>query len=247
MAANEYPPFHSFHYRAEGHALSGEFSRPATNSIDAIACTCLPLTGGQARTSTGTFEIHKLVSIRSAYSHVSGSKSSDGIHNSHSTAVVEKLNVLDVVTADRVVARLTSEHGPKDKEGHIIAMGSQFENFRISGCPVEVEFDHELFLKHKTFDALSKNLAGVKKTGRMAEESNGVILCSLVKTLKVDCPGVEVKGHVITVPHFGKVYVGEVLVEHRFKRLSMLHLQMGSPQEALLNVTEACINGTHFP
>jgi hypothetical protein len=245
MAAQEYPPFHSFHYRAEGHAFSGEFNRPSKHSIDALACTCLPLTGGQARANAQGFEIPQLVAIANAYSHVSGSKSGDGVHTSHSTAVVEKLNVLDVVTADRVVARLTSEQGPKDKEGHIIALGSKFENLRISGCPVEVEFDHELFLKHKTFDALSKNLAGTKKSGKMPE--GGVILCTLVKSLKVNCPGVEVDGHVITVPHFGKIYVGELLVEHRFKRLSMLHLQLGSPQEGLLNVTEACINGTHFP
>jgi hypothetical protein len=245
MAANEYPPFHSFHYRAEGHAFSGEFNRPAKHMIDALAGTCLPLTGGQGRAQADGFQLPQLVSIGKAYSHVSGSKSADGTHTSHSTSVVEGLNILDVVTADRVVARLTSEHAPKESEGHIIALGSKFENLRISGCPVEVEFDHDLFLKHKTFDALSKNLASHKKSGKMPE--GGVILCTLVKSLKVNCPGVKVDGHVIRVPHFGKIYVGEVLVEHRFKRLSMLHLQLGSPQEGLLNVTETCINGTHFP
>jgi hypothetical protein len=247
MVANGYPPFHSFHYRAEGHAFSGHLERPAKHLIEAQASTCLPLTGGQGRAHVEGFAINQLVSFRKGYSHVSGSKSTDGTHTSHSTSVVEGLNVLDVVTADRVVARLTSEHAPKEKEGHIIALGSKFENFRIAGCPVEVEFDHELFLNHKTFDTLSKKLASPKKPGKRSDESGGVILCTFVKTLKVDCPGVEVNGHVITVPHFGKIYVGEVLVEPRFKRLSMLHLQLGSPQEGLLNVTEACINGTHFP
>ena len=112
---------------------------------------------------------------------------------------------------------------------------------------MEVEFDHELFLKNKIYAALSKNLAALKKSGRMAEESNGVILCSLVKTLKVDCPGVEVQGHVITVEHFGRIYVGEVLSEAGFKRLSMLRMELGSPHEGLLNTAEASINGVPWP
>jgi len=117
----------------------------------------------------------------------------------------------------------------------------------VSGCPVEIEFDYTFLLKHKTFDDLSKNLAALKKSGRMAEESHGVILCSLVKSLKVECPGVEVQGHVITVPHFGKIYIGELLVEPGFKRLSMMHLELGSPQAGLLTAADSGINGTHFP
>jgi hypothetical protein len=112
-----------------------------------------------------------MVSVKKAYSHVSGSQGNDKKYNSHTTVVLEGVNILDVVTADRIVARLTSEHDPDPKlrEGHIIALGTKFENLRISGCPVEVEFDHELFLKNKTFAALSKNLAALKKSGRMAE------------------------------------------------------------------------------
>lgn len=247
MTEYPYPPFHSYHYHAEGHAFSGEFRRPVKHTIDALAGSSLPLTGGQGRAHVDSFEIDKLVSLRKAYSHVSGSEAAAGIHTSHSTAVIEGLNILDIVTADRVVARLTSEHAPKPSEGHIIALGSKFENLRISGCPVDVQFDHELFLKHKTFEDLRKNLAGLKKSGRMAEESHGVILCSLVKSVKVECPGLEVQGHVIIVPHFGKIYLGEVLIEVGFKRLSMMRLELGSPHEGLLSATETSINGTHFP
>jgi hypothetical protein len=246
MAAFEHP---SFHYHAEGHAFSGHFTRPLTQQIEALAGVSLPLSGGHGRSHAEEFSIGQMVSVKKAYSHVSGSQGNDKKYNSHTTVVLEGVNILDVVTADRIVARLTSEHDPdpKQREGHIIALGTKFENLRISGCPVEVEFDHELFLKNKTFAALSKNLAALKKSGRMAEESNGVILCSLVKTLKADCPGVTVEGHVITVEHFGKIYVGEVLAEPGFKRISMLRLQLGSPHEGLLNTGEASINGLPWP
>jgi hypothetical protein len=244
MAAFEHP---AYHYHGEGHAFSGQFTRPITQQIEALACASLPLSGGHGRAHAENFQIDQLVSVKKAYSHVSGTQGADKMHNSHTTVVLEGLNILDVVTADRVVARLTSEHDPKEREGHIIAVGTKFENLRVAGCPVEVEFDHELFLKNKTYAALSKNLAALKKSGRMAEESNGVILCSLVKNMKVDCPGVDVQGHVITVEHFGKIFVGEVLAEPGFKRLSMMRLQLGSPHEGLLNTAEASVNGFPWP
>lgn len=247
MPANQYPPFHSYHYHAHSHAFSGELQRPAKGVIEALAPCTLPLTGGQARAQTGSFQIDQLLSVHGAYSHVSGSKTAEGIFSSQSTAVVEGLNILEVVTADRVVARLASEHAPKEPEGQMVAFGSTIENLRVSGCPVEIEFDYALLQKHKTFDDLRKNLAALQKSGRMAEESHGVILCSLVKSLKVECSGVAVQGHVITVPNFGKIYIGELLIEPGHMRLSMMHLQLGSPQAGLLTAADACINGTHFP
>lgn len=244
MAAFEHP---SFHYHGEGHAFSGALTRPVEHQIQAVAGASLPLSGGHGQAQSEGFQIDQLISVKEAYSSVSGSADGGGKHHSHSLTVIEGLNILDVVTADRVVARLTSEHEPKKKEGHIIALGTRFENLRVSGCPVEVEFDHELFLNSKDYAALSKQLATLKKSGRMAEESNGVILCSLVKTIKVDCPGVDVQGHVLTVEHFGKIYIGEVLAEPGFKRLSMLRLELGSPYAGLLNAAEVSLNGSHWP
>jgi len=126
--------------------------------------------------------------MANGYSHVLGDVDSTDKHTSQSTMVVERLNILDVLTADRVVARLTSEHAPKNKEGHVITLRTKFENLRISGYAAEVEFDHSFFLSRATFDELSKNAAELKNSGRMAQESHGVILCSLVKSLKVGSP-----------------------------------------------------------
>lgn len=247
MAAFEHP---SFHYHGEGHAFSGHFVRPITHQIEALAGASLPLSGGHGRAQLENYEIPQLVSVKKAYSHVSGGKSqTDGNHHSHSSSVVEGLNILDMVTADRVVARLTSEHdgNPKYREGHILTVGSKFENLRISGCPVEVEIDHELFADCKSYADLSKKVAALKKSGRMAQEANGVILCSLVKKVKVDCPAVTVDKHVITVPHFGSIFLGEILSEQGFKRLTMIRLQLGSPHEGTLTATEVSLNGTHWP
>jgi hypothetical protein len=240
MAASE----PTFHYHAAGHAFSGEFLRPIRQTIETVASSSLPMIGGHGRSRSENFEIEHIVSVKRAYSHVSGGKGDDGKHHSHSTVVIEGLNILDMVTADRVVARLTSEHDPKQREGHILALGSGFDNLRVAGCPVDVVWDHSLLLDNKNHDALRK---GVKKSGRMSDDSNGVILCSLVKSLNADCPGLDVQGHVITVPHFGKIYVGEVVAKAGHKTLSMLRMKLGSPYEGLLSAAHAEINGEPWP
>lgn len=238
----------SFHYNAAGHALSGEFVRPIPCQIEAQASASLPLSGGHGSGQVENFGVAKLISMGKGYSHVSGSKESSGKYTSQCTVVIEKLNILDVLTADRLVARVTSEHsGIKNDEGYVLALGTRFENLRLSGYPVEVELDHSFFVNHKTYKDVSDNLAELKKSGRMAEESNGVILCSLVKTLTVGSPDVRVDAHVITVPHFGKIYVGELLVERGSKKLTLLRLALGSPDEGSVTVGQSGSNGRTWP
>jgi hypothetical protein len=58
------------------------------------------------------------------------------------TSVLEGFNVLDVITVDRVVAQVSTEHPLEN--GHtpyVTFLGTQFENLRIGGYKVEVELD----------------------------------------------------------------------------------------------------------
>ena len=70
-----------------------------------------------------------------------------------STITVEGLDVLGVITADRVVARIITEH-PTDPDAagegkrawqKVSFLGTQFTNLRISGVAVMVELDYDLF------------------------------------------------------------------------------------------------------
>ncbi|HUL36017.1 MAG TPA: hypothetical protein VL128_19185 [Candidatus Eisenbacteria bacterium] len=237
----------AFHYHASAHALSGTFSRPIQKSIEVQGSVALPLGGGHGQAGVESFAFEKRLSFSHAYSRVSGSKGTDNKHHTEATVAVAGLNILDVVTADRVVGRLTSEHDPAQREGHILALGSRFDNLCISGHPVRVVLDHQLFLDTPTYDHLSKKVAGAKKSGKMAQESNGVIVCSLVKSMEIDCPGITVEGHVITVPHFGKIYVCEIIAEPGKRLLSMLRLELGSPDAGMLAIAQPDINGRPWP
>jgi hypothetical protein len=78
--------------------------------------------------------------------------------------LIEKLNILNMVTADRVMARLAAEHGPKhpDKpnEPEIITTGCHYDGLKIAGHAVEVETDHSLFSDFRTYAAWQQEWKG---------------------------------------------------------------------------------------
>ncbi|HUA00465.1 MAG TPA: choice-of-anchor P family protein [Candidatus Aquilonibacter sp.] len=250
-----------YHYNAHGHGFSARFDRPVQHAIDIQAASSLPTIGGHGNSRVDDFQFQQFVSFKAAYSHVSGSmNTADGTHTTLATATVEGLNVLDMVTADRVVARLATQHPEDEGEPHVVVLGSRFENLRIAGCPVEVELNHDFFLPLDTFDAIRKELesnANFRKmtvdpfqTGqkqKVPPDPRGVFLCSLVKDMKTSCPGLKRQGHGFIVPQFGKVFVAEMLCKHGRRSLTMLRLEMGSPVSGTAVAGEAIINGDPWP
>ena len=238
-------PHRTYHYNAHGSALSGHIQRPFDEIIEVQAGMSLPTSGGYGATRVNGFRFKEVVSFQSASTQVSGSKKKED--NSHTTLVsttVEGLNILDVVTADRVIARLASHHPPGQDEASITLLGSHFENLRIAGCPVTVELDHDLFLRMDTLAAIRKEFESNSDFRRMAEDPIhtgqtqkapdpcGVLYCSLVKDIKTTCPGVKRRGHLLEVPQFGKIFLAEVVAEHGTRSLTMLRLELGSPPAA---------------
>ena len=236
-----------FYFHGEGHAFSGVFHRPVSAPIETLASVSLPTIGGHAHTRIENFDIPRLVSFRSAHTHVSGSQQDANTFTTQVTTTIEGLRILDFLTADRIVARLTSEHLRKNKEGHILAIGSNFENLRLGGYPVQVTLRHDLFLECKTFEDLRKRVTKEAKSGRISSASDGAALCSLVEKIQTDLPGTELDGHVLRVPHFGSIAFAEVFAEPGTKTLTMLGLTLGSPDGGTTTTAQTRINGTTWP
>jgi len=230
-----------FHFHACAHAFSANFTRPFHHQIDIQAQSALPVIGGHGHSRVDSFEFRSFISFKQGYSHVSGGhQADDDTHNTLATAVLEGLNMFDVLTADRVVSRLYSKHHADQTEGNITWIGSKFENLRIAGCPVHIELNHDLFHDLLTYEEAE---SAFKKGGdfrKIAEDPlgtdevlkpadvDGVFLCSIVKSIKADCPGVKVHRHSLYVPGFGKVFLGELLIKPGEKTLTMLRFELGS-------------------
>jgi hypothetical protein len=237
-----------FHFHAEGHALSGEFRHPGHTLIETQAATSLPTIGGHAQAVAQHYQCQDFARFSAAHTHVSGRWVRNELALTHATAVVEDLNILEVLTADRIVSRLSSRHVVNEREGHITAEGSSFLNVRIHGFDVTVELRTNLLRDHKTHAALREHvLAEDPKSDRIAREQNGILLCSLATKIKTDLPGAQIRGHQLRVPDFGVLSFAEVFSETGTRTLTMLRLQLGSPHIANITAAETRSNGQPSP
>lgn len=263
----------SFHYTAHGHGLSAQFTRPFNELIDVQAGMSLPIIGGHGFSRVDNFKFKEVLSFKSAYTHVSGSQSPEGKYDTLVTSVVEGLNILDVLTVDKIVCRVASDHVPGEPEPHITPLGSKFENLQISCHKMKVELDCALFTELDTFSSFKEKYEKDKKfrdsvrekffwgslgkdvpefvrtrynwsKGDGFPDSRGAVLCSLVKKIEDPCPGVQVFGNVVVVPEFGRVFLAEFLVERFSRRLTMLRVELGCSVGGGVTGGEGSSNGS---
>ncbi|MGE5816851.1 MAG: hypothetical protein ACM37Z_02435 [Deltaproteobacteria bacterium] len=238
-----------FHFHAHGHAFSSEFRHPLWSIIPAQASATLPTIGGHAVARVENYHFQDFVCFKSAHTVISGKRRRDETFVTHASTVVKGLNILGMVTAERIVSRLTSVHSPKEREGHIIAEDSRFEGLKINGEDVKVILRHDLLVKCKTFADLTKGIAGDKKSGKIValDEDRQVALCSLVEKIETKLKGVDVRQHLIEVKNFGKIFLAEVFAEPGTRTLTMLRLELGSPHVADSTAGETTTNGKPWP
>lgn len=268
----------TFLYHAYGVALGGVIRRPFEHVLESVASVALPVSGGYGAARVSDFRFRELISFKEAYTQVSGSRSAkDGSYNTLVTSTVEGLNIADMVTADRIVARISSEHGDGDDETRAVPVGSEFVNLRVAGKKVDVEVDNALFTKCDTMAKFKKTLyedkALAKEVARRSlwdeidksapaavrarykwqtkagalPESKGILPCTLVKSIRCEAPEVRQFGNVLEIPQFGVLYLAEIYMKQSSRRLTMMRLEMGSPVEGTVTISGGEGNGTTFP
>jgi len=150
-------------YNACALGAAGRIVRPAQHLIPSQAATTLAITGGHGSAEVRDFHIPGIVSFKRAYAEVSGSfDANNGVHTTLAVSVVENLNVLDVVTADKVVGRLSAHHPVQGTKGStepsIVPVGSYFENLKIAGHPIRVNLGNQVFCDLDTFSKFEKDV-----------------------------------------------------------------------------------------
>jgi len=232
----------TFLYNAHGSALGGFITRPFNEVIESVADASLPVTGGYGSARVSNYKYHELISIREAYTQVSGSKSEDGSYNTLISVTLEGLNFADMITADRIVARLATHHDGRDGETRVVPEGSEFVNLRIGGEPVDTTAIDPTLTRFPTFGEFKE------KSGRsLAPSKSGMARCCLLT--KIGHSRVQTIGdqQVIVVPDFGKVYLGEVYLKESTKHITMMRLELGSPVAGSVALGGGSGNGTSFP
>jgi hypothetical protein len=133
-----------FHYHADANALGGVLTHPYKTVISTTANSSLSNAGGYNSSATVPFHLDHVLSCKAAYTHTTG-----GEENGHwatlTTAVVEGVNLLEVVTADKIVGQIATTHSKVGNNRTVSFVGSQFVNLRINGHIVEPILDRHPF------------------------------------------------------------------------------------------------------
>lgn len=282
------PEGETFHeYYAEANVLEAMLEQPLKENISPRVKVKLPKDGHYQFKHADPFRVEGILSYHSGYTQVAGHPSTkvEGF-TTLTTSVLEGVNVLDVVTADRVVAQISTVHPVygKGQVPSVTFLGTRFDNLRIGGHKVEVvqnlgilgarrEDDTSYFDDQAVTDALRKqyeSIANTKAVGddfpqdkeawRSSENGASEMGCSLVDSVTGVHKGHGSPfGHVIDVPHFGRIYLGELKVrresgdakrgindKYRF-HLTMIRLKMGCLATGNTKMVTADSNGTGKP
>ena len=135
-------PSHDYHATAV--LIRGHLERPIDQAIEPLGAISLD---GQmdchfARRSENV-SIEGLISFTRGDTRVSGARSlKDNGWVTLATSILDGLNVFEIITADRLVSQVSTDHPYKD--GHfprVTFVGTQFQNFRVGGFPAELKLN----------------------------------------------------------------------------------------------------------
>jgi hypothetical protein len=272
------------YYHADACGFGGIFTRPIQQIMAPQAPMSLPPSGGYGTAVSENFQVKGLVSYKSASTQVSGQldQKQGGGWITLATATVEDFNLLDIVTADRLVAQISTEHPLIGDNPTVTFLGTTIENLKISGHPVKVTLDLNIcdqgsgngypkqacvsdgqflsrvaqqyqqmndakslpeWVKDRSIPDWVKARYGgdAKQIGK-----NGSVLCSIVKGTEGEFPG-RPFCNVFEVPDFGRVFLGELMVDCKSYRLTMVRTELGSPTEGQNSAGVVEANGVTYP
>jgi hypothetical protein len=79
---------------------------------------------------------------------------------------------------------------------------------------------------------------------------DGIVYTTIVQSVKwrdKPFPGATIEGHVVTVPEFGKIFFGELLVGSSERRLTMVRFELGSEAGGWADAGGLDTNGSYYP
>jgi hypothetical protein len=264
-----------YYYHADAAPIGGHFTKPDEKILHSHGSSSLAQGGGHIASRVSGFKLDKLVSFDEAYSEIQGTVTKTGSWTTRVTSVVEGLNILDMVKADRVIAVLEVEHPNVGHHAKASVVESTFENLNINGVSISPVLGKRVLKSYKKGafpagpiieddDYLTRAIEQSKKLTEAADTPNwlknrsrwvqskkarkekGYVQCSLVDKLQGAKPG-SFFGHVVQVPDFGNIFLSELLAGHNAFRLTMIRIEMGCDNEGTVTVATGDSNGSGSP
>jgi hypothetical protein len=271
----------SFYFHTDANSLGGFIEEPFKKIIPSQASASLPAVGGYATTRTENFNFEEIISCRAAYTRVSGREvRQDGPWSVLVTSVVEELNILEIVKAERVVAQLSVEYLREGGFPRISLAGSHFDHLRIGGYDAFPAMNPNLMDTGRDAETSRSRIpwslfqkTGREQTGKLLKsirgdkeayaarglaerfewmdrdrdlEDDGLVLCSLVDNVDREIPGTSFC-HVLEIPDFGRIFLGELLVSPASIQLTMVRAELGCNVQGQASCATGKVGGHMVP
>ena len=242
-----------FHYHASTVAVTGHFTLPFQEDIPTQACLSLKESGGFLHTHVTNFNFRDIVTFRRAVAFTAGSFSpKDQAFDATASVLIEGLNILNIVTADRIIARVASSHPKSGEEPGITPIGCSFEGLRIAGHRVEIDLALDTFAKFRTMSSFREACGSDRETARLVTAPDHAkamcmaeLPCTLVRSIHGLGSELElISPNRIRIRDFGILTFGAILVAERKRTVSMLQFELGSTPEGAGQIGGAEGNGT---
>lgn len=273
---NSQDPKKLYSLRGDANALGGYLEAPFAKVLPTLAPVSLPPVGGLASARSEAFTLDGIVSCRSAYTRVLGQECcTDGSASILVTAVIEDLNILEVVRAERIVTQLSITLSEESPGLGFCVSGTSFEGLRIAGHACRVTLNETLQRPNGNQGAggrltceqaaqigrvqgegllnAAKGASGdapewvVSRNRRMTSQppaaGGGAALASLVDRLDV-AGGCRSHGHIVDIPGFGQILLGELLVTCDSVQLIGIRAHLCCPVPGKITVLLAGGGGT---
>jgi len=171
------------------------------------------------------------------------------------TAKVRGLHVgrrLMIRIADAGMVAYSPMDGAKQPAIHL--SGNRLEGVRIDNSALRITLNESIFCEYDTLEKLSNAFpkfsdphAGMFVNPNGSERckalpiSNGMVACTIVEKMEWEGrphPEATIDGNLLIVPEFGKVYFGGMLLSENSRRLTMVRIQLGSPEGGEISASE---------
>lgn len=250
----------TYYFHGDASSLGGFIEKPFQKHIPAQASATLPSVGGHVASRTEAFNFEGILTCRAAYTRVSGRHvEENGSATVSVTSVLEGLNILEIVKAERIVAQVTAEYPAAGGFPRVSFAGSHFDRLTIGHADASLTLNSGLLgfaggpkgrrpitpalFQETGRQQAAKLIKSVKaepdqdalrwltdRYGWMDSDrklgKDGFLLCSLVDGVGGAIPGRSF-GHVLDIPDFGRIFLGELFVSHALFRISMIRAELG--------------------
>lgn len=225
-------------FNASAIALGGVVNNPSRTVIPSLASVALAPTGGLGTTVVTSYN-RDGVMFDTAYSSVRGEMIAQDVYSTVAEVAIDNLTIFDTLHVDALRATVRSRRDLNTGDDAEITFHAEYSGLVVDGFEIAPELDLELFEKSPTYkkflDEVTEVIPGVGKKAKEhyrerfewkegdvpspEELSPKPLRASVAKPQLPFSPGYK-----LSIPKFGKIRLGEVLLKPGRRRLSLLQI-----------------------